>query len=72
MTLHLGFDFNSDEYKVMGLAPYGDPARFREFFEEAVELCLDGTIRIPMLQAEPHPRRARELRRDARLLSDST
>src|SRR6185436_18584313 len=21
-----------DEYKVMGLAPYGDPARFREFF----------------------------------------
>jgi carbamoyltransferase len=26
VTLHLGFDFNSDEYKIMGLAPYGDPA----------------------------------------------
>ena len=25
ITLHLGFDFNSDEYKIMGLAPYGDP-----------------------------------------------
>ncbi len=50
VTLHLGFDFNSDEYKVMGLAPYGDPARYREFFEEAVELCLDGSIRIPMLK----------------------
>ena len=26
VTLHLGFDFNSDEYKIMGLAPYGDPS----------------------------------------------
>jgi carbamoyltransferase len=51
VTLHLGFDFNSDEYKVMGLAPYGDPARYRKFFEQAVELCPDGTIRIPMLKA---------------------
>ncbi len=25
VTYHLGFDFNSDEYKIMGLAPYGDP-----------------------------------------------
>ncbi|MFP5250081.1 MAG: carbamoyltransferase N-terminal domain-containing protein, partial [Acidobacteriota bacterium] len=31
VTLHLGFDFNSDEYKIMGLAPYGDAARFRGF-----------------------------------------
>ena len=28
VTLHLGFDFNSDEYKIMGLAPYGDPEPF--------------------------------------------
>jgi carbamoyltransferase len=49
VTLHLGFDFNSDEYKIMGLAPYGDPARYRAFFEEAVQLRGDGTIRIPML-----------------------
>jgi carbamoyltransferase len=50
VTLHLGFDFNSDEYKVMGLAPYGDPARYRKFFEQAVEFCPDGSIRIPMLK----------------------
>src|SRR6266446_4382190 len=49
VTLHLGFDFNSDEYKIMGLAPYGDPRRFRAFFDEAVQLCPDGSIRIPML-----------------------
>jgi carbamoyltransferase len=50
ITLHLGFDFNSDEYKIMGLAPYGDPARYRHFFEQAVELRDDGTIKIPILR----------------------
>jgi len=49
VTLHLGFDFNSDEYKIMGLAPYGNPERFRPFFERAVELRDDGSIRIPLL-----------------------
>jgi len=50
VTLHLGFDFNSDEYKIMGLAPYGDPARYRQFFEKEVQLCPDGSIRIPILK----------------------
>ena len=50
VTLHLGFDFNSDEYKIMGLAPYGDPSRFRSFFNQAVELRDDGTYRIPILK----------------------
>ena len=50
VTLHLGFDFNADEYKIMGLAPYGDAARYRKFFEEAVELCPDGSFRIPALK----------------------
>jgi carbamoyltransferase len=50
VTLHLGFEFNSDEYKIMGLAPYGDPTRFRPFFEKHVELREDGTIRIPILR----------------------
>jgi carbamoyltransferase len=50
VTLHLGFDFNSDEYKIMGLAPYGDPARYRPFFEKAVELCPNGSFRIPLLK----------------------
>ena len=50
ITLHLGFDFNSDEYKIMGLAPYGDPSRYRSFFDSAVELLDNGTIRIPVLR----------------------
>ncbi len=50
VTLHLGFDFNADEYKIMGLAPYGDPKRFRGFFDTAVKLTADGSISIPMLR----------------------
>jgi carbamoyltransferase len=50
ITLHLGFDFNSDEYKIMGLAPYGDPSKYRHFFEQAVELLPNGTIKIPILR----------------------
>ena len=49
VTLHLGFDFNSDEYKIMGLAPYGDPGRFRAFFEDNVKLLENGSIHIPIL-----------------------
>jgi carbamoyltransferase len=50
ITLHLGFDFNSDEYKIMGLAPYGDPSRFRDFFARTVLLEPDGKISIPVLR----------------------
>jgi carbamoyltransferase len=50
VTLHLGFEFNSDEYKVMGLAPYGDPARFADFFADAVRLRADGGWDIPLLK----------------------
>jgi carbamoyltransferase len=50
VTLHLGFDFNSDEYKIMGLAPYGDPQRFRAFFEAAVLTLDDGGWEIGPLK----------------------
>lgn len=50
VTYHLGFDFNADEYKIMGLAPYGNPERFRSFFAEAVEMLDNGSIRIPILR----------------------
>lgn len=50
VTLHLGFNFNSDETRVMDLAPYGDPARYRDFFEDAVQFCPGGTVHIPALQ----------------------
>ncbi|HEX7937573.1 MAG TPA: carbamoyltransferase C-terminal domain-containing protein [Gemmatimonadaceae bacterium] len=50
VTLHLGFDFNADEYKIMGLAPYGDPTRFKAFFDDALHLQPDGGFRIPLLR----------------------
>ena len=50
VTLHLGFDFNADEYKIMGLAPYGDSERYRAFFDQHVELGEGGSIRIPILR----------------------
>ena len=50
VTLHLGFDFNADEYKIMGLAPYGDPSRFRAAFAELVHLLPGGVIGIPALR----------------------
>src|SRR5207248_9137028 len=50
ITLHLGFGFNADEYKIVGLAPCGDAARFRRFFEEAVALTPDGGFRIAALK----------------------
>jgi carbamoyltransferase len=46
-TRFLGFQFNSDEYKVMGLAPYGDPQRFRPVFRNLAHFDADrGSIII--------------------------
>lgn len=50
LTMHLGFDFNCDEYKIMGLAPYGDPERYESFFADAVALRGDGGWEIPLLR----------------------
>jgi carbamoyltransferase len=50
VTLHLGFDFNSDEYKIMGLAPYGDPNRYEPIFNRMLELRPGGAVRIPILR----------------------
>lgn len=50
VTYHLGFDFNSDEYKIMGLAPYGDPRQFEAVFHQIVECRPDGSVRIPILR----------------------
>ncbi|MFC5063794.1 carbamoyltransferase [Actinomycetospora atypica] len=40
-TRFLGFQFNNDEYKVMGLAPYGDPERYREVFRKLTRFDHD-------------------------------
>ncbi|WP_053233042.1 carbamoyltransferase [Sandaracinus amylolyticus] len=45
ITYFLGFE-TGDEYKVMGLAPYGDPARYRRFFERVVRTGAGGRFVI--------------------------
>ncbi len=45
-TYHLGFRVNSGEYKVMGLAPYGEPT-FRDLIlSELIDLKPDGSFRL--------------------------
>ncbi len=45
LTRYLGFD-EFDEYKVMGLAPYGDPSRYRGFFRASVATLPGGRVRV--------------------------
>jgi carbamoyltransferase len=46
VTEHLGFRRSSDEYKVMALASYGDPARFGPVFRERVAADGNGGFRV--------------------------
>ena len=48
-TLYLGFVFNMDEYKIMGLAPYGDPRKYADKMQSLVNLKDDGTHSISIL-----------------------
>lgn len=48
-TLYLGFCFGLDEYKVMGLAPYGNPRRYFSQVMQLINLQNDGTYTIPVL-----------------------
>jgi carbamoyltransferase len=48
LTYHLGFKVNSGEYKVMGLAPYGEPKHVDLFFDRLIDLKPDGTFRLDM------------------------
>jgi len=46
-TVHLGYARLGDEYKVMGLAAYGEERKeFAEFFAELIALLPDGRYRI--------------------------
>jgi carbamoyltransferase len=45
LTYYLGFRVNSAEYKVMGLAPYGEPKYMKEM-HELVDIKEDGSFRL--------------------------
>ena len=48
VTYYIGFKVNSGEYKVMGLAPYGEPEFKDLMLKELMDLKPDGTFRLNM------------------------
>ncbi len=47
-TYYTGFKVNSGEYKLMGLAPYGEPRYVQPILDELVDLREDGSLRLNM------------------------
>jgi carbamoyltransferase len=45
-TYYTGFKVNSGEYKVMGLAPYGEPKYVGDIKEKLLEIRDDGSLRM--------------------------
>jgi len=48
LTYYTGFKVNSGEYKVMGLAPYGEPKYARLILDRLIDLKPDGSFRLDM------------------------
>ncbi len=48
ITYYTGFKVNSGEYKVMGLAPYGEPRYVDLILEHLIDLKEDGSFRLNM------------------------
>lgn len=47
-TYYTGFKVNSGEYKLMGLAPYGEPKYVSAILDHLLDLKEDGTFRLDM------------------------
>ena len=47
-TYYLGFKVNSGEYKIMGLAPYGEPKYLDVIKENLIDIKSDGSFKINM------------------------
>jgi carbamoyltransferase len=47
-TYYLGFKVNDGEYKMMGLAPYGEPKFADIIFDKLIDLKPDGSFRLKM------------------------
>jgi carbamoyltransferase len=45
-TYYTGFKVNSGEYKLMGLAPYGEPRYVRQIQDNLIDLKPDGSFRL--------------------------
>ena len=47
-TYYTGFRVNSGEYKVMGLAPYGEPRFAQAIFDNLIDIKADGSFRLDL------------------------
>jgi len=47
-TYYIGFKVNSGEYKVMGLAPYGEPKYKKIIYDNLIDVKDDGSFRMNM------------------------
>src|SRR5690242_10265094 len=47
-TYYTGFKVNSGEYKVMGLAPYGEPKYTQLILDHLIDLKADGSFRLDL------------------------
>jgi carbamoyltransferase len=47
-TYYTGFKVNSGEYKLMGLAPYGEPTYVEAIYEHLLDLKADGSFRLDL------------------------
>lgn len=47
-TYFAGFKVNSGEYKLMGLAPYGEPVYVQTILDKLIDLRDDGSLRLNM------------------------
>ena len=48
MTYYTGFKVNSGEYKVMGLAPYGEPKFTRTILDNVIDIREDGSFQLDL------------------------
>ena len=47
-TYYCGFKVNSGEYKLMGLAPYGEPRYVEKIKQNLIDIKADGTFRLDL------------------------
>ncbi len=45
-TFYTGFKVNSGEYKLMGLAPYGEPKFYKQIMDNLIDIKSDGSYKL--------------------------
>lgn len=56
ITAYLGFKVNNDEYKVMGLAAYGNPDVYYQKLKRVIDIKKDGSYKLEMAYFTYHYR----------------